>query len=154
MKEKNKQRLFSFGKVILFFLMYIGLILLVSIIYGRIFSGERFYDQLPVVLLQYAVGIFAIFLFVKIIDKENFILALGLSLKNHVKEFFVGGLVGVICIIIGFLTVIKLDFQQVEFSNYWIEKIDYFLIGTLLVLCSAIMEEIIFRGKLSKPQYL
>ena len=153
MQIKNKQRLFLLGKVILFLLTYIVLGFSTGIIAQNIFKGDRFYDQLPFDLLNYAITIFVLLLFVKIIDKENIVSGVGLSLKNHIKEFFSGGIAGVICIVIGFFIVIKLNFKQVEFSSYWIEKADYFLIGTLITMCSVIMEEVIFRGYILRKLY-
>ena len=146
MQLKHIQRLLLLGKIILFLITYVVLVFAVTTICQNIFPGRRFYEQLPVELFLYAVDIFVLVLFIKVIDKEKIVSAVGLSLKNHVKEFFIGGLAGAVSILIGFLIIIKLNFEQVGLSSYWIVKFDYFFIGTLLLLCSAIIEEMFFRG--------
>jgi len=141
----NKLRFLILGKVILFMLTYITLAVIIGVIAQSFLpTGNNFYSQVPFVIIQYAIPIFVLILFVKIIDKENVVSSVGLSLKNHVKEFFVGGFAGTVCILIGLLIIIGLKWSQFALSSYI--KIDYLLINAFLFMCVAITEEALMRG--------
>jgi len=80
-------------------------------------------------VLDFIVGIAVLLLFVKLIDKEKFS-AIGLNFRNHIKDFFTGGLFGMICIIIGSIIIIGKNYHQVEVN----ELIRFGLLGKFFCL--------------------
>ncbi len=132
------------GKVTLFTLIYTALSFLVVEIACDIFPGNLFYEQLPVLLLLDAVCILVLVLFIKVIDKENLVSFLNLSFKNHAKEFFIGGIFGAICILTGFLIIIKLNWDWIELSPN--TKIDHFFVSMLYTLFYVILSVAMSNG--------
>jgi len=144
MNIQNK-RLLLLGKVILFLVTFVVMLLLGSIIMEFIPRNQISTPLLFVIEGGFNILIvFAILaLFVKVIDKEKFISSDWFSLRSRVKEFFIGGLLGSICIFFGFLIIINLNWYQVEEAPLRIVFLLSSLFGTL---CGALLEEALFRG--------
>ena len=93
--------------------------------------------------LNILIGLIILVLFVKIIDREKIISSNWFSPINRVKDFSIGGLLGSICIFLGFLIIINLNWSQVE-TGYF--RLDYLLGSFFYFLCAAFLEELFFRG--------
>ena len=141
MYPENKQKLLLLGKVILAVITFCGLHLLCWFI-----PLDAVSTQLSFVVdggLNVLIGFVFLVLFVKLIDKEKLISSDWFSPKNRIKEFFIGGLFGSICILLGFLIIININWSQVA-TGYL--RLD-FLLGCLFsFLCGAFLEELFFRG--------
>ena len=141
MKIENKKRLLLLGKIILSIITFCGLDLLYdfipldSISTRLLFVVDGGFDIL--------IGLIFLVLFVKVIDREKIITSDWFSLQNRVKDFFIGGLIGSICIFLGFLIIINSNWNQVE-TGYL--RFDYLLGSLFLFLCVAFLEESVFRG--------
>ena len=145
MKTENKQRLFLLGKVILSIITFLVLKLLCLIVIGLI-PSNAISTRLSFVVfggLDILTGLIILTLFVGVIDKEKIIASDWFSLQNHVKDFFIGGLLGCIFIFLGFLIIINVNWNQVEIGYF---RLDYLLGSFFMVLCGAFLEELIFRG--------
>lgn len=145
MQVKSKQRLLLFGKIILFLITLIVLFLLCSIIL-EIIPRNEIYTPLWFLIeggFNLFIGFAILALFVKVIDKEKLIYSGWFSLKSRVKDFFLGGLYGSICVFIGFLIIINLNWHQVETAPL---RILFLSSSFLTLLCGAFLEEALFRG--------
>lgn len=83
-----------------------------------------------------------IWLFMKNVDKEKFI-NLGFQIKNRLKEFNIGIVIGGIIMSIGYLLLILLNeihFQKIIFD------IKEILLSIILYVIVAVMEEVLLRG--------
>ena len=146
MKTENKKRLFLFGKVILAIITSFVLGRLFSIVIEFIIPSNSI--STPILFLvggghQILTGLTFIVLFVKIIDREKIFTSNWFSPQNRVKDFFIGGLLGSICILLGFLMIINLNWSQVEIAPLRL----YFLLSSFFtLLCGAFFEELVFRG--------
>ena len=147
MQAINKQRLLLLGKIILFLITFIIIGLLCSIIIELI-PLNKICTPLSFVIYggtDLLIGFATLALFVKVIDKEKLISSDWFSLRSHVKDFFISGLFGGICILLGFLIIINLNWHQVETQPL---RMNYLLGSCFMVLCGAFLEEVIFRGYL------
>ena len=141
MKTENVQKLLLIGKIILSIITFYALhVLAENFPLGEVSTGLVFWVLGGSNIL---IGLAFLVLFVKIIDREKTITAAWFSPQRHVKEFFIGGLLGSICIMLGFLIIINFNWSQVEIGYL---RINY-LLGTLfLFLCVGFLEELFFRG--------
>ena len=146
MQTKNKQRLLLLGKVILSLITFLVVGFLCSIIMEFFIHRNEIYTPLLFVI-DGGINILTVFvtlaLFVKVIDKEKLISSDWFSLRNRVKDFFIGGLLGSICIFCGFLIIININWHQVETAPL---RLIYLLSSFFLILCGAFLEEALFRG--------
>jgi len=140
-----KQKLLLLGKVILSLIAFCILKLLSIIAISFIPSNAISTPLLFVILggLDILNGLVILVLFVKIIDREKIIDSEWLSLQNNVRDFFVGGVVGSICVILGFITIININLSQVEIESL---RIHFLLSSFFMTLCGAFLEELVFRG--------
>ena len=141
MNIENKKRFRLLGKVILSIITYCILHILCQFI-----PLDAVSTRLSFVVeggLNILTGLIFLALFVKVIDREEIITSDWFSPQNRVKDFFVGGLLGSICIFLGFLIIINLNWSQVE-TGYL--RLDYLLGCFFLFLCGAFLEELFLRG--------
>jgi len=143
MKTENKKRLLLLGKVILSIITFYSLhILFWSIPLDAVSTRLSFWVLGGINVL---IGFSFLVIFVKVIDREKLLFSDWFSPKNRIKEFFIGGLLGSICIFLGFLIIINLNWNQVA-TGYF--RLDY-LLGVLFYwLCGAFLEEVYLRGYL------
>ena len=146
MKSENKKKLFLLGKVLLAIITSFVLGNLISIFIEFIIPSNSI--STPISFLvggghQILAGLISIALFVKTIDIEKFFTSNWFLPKNRVKEFFIGGLLGSICIFLGLLIIINLNWSQVEIVPL---RLNYLLSSFFLLFCGAFFEKLVFRG--------
>ncbi len=99
-------------------------------------------QQLIIGVFDLAGTFLVLWIFMKLIDKENFI-KLGFQTKNRLKEFIIGIIIGLIIMVVGYFLLIHFEeifFTKVNFdSKELIMSIIIFTIG-------AVVEETLFRG--------
>lgn len=149
MQEKNKQRLLLLGKVTLFVLLDLVVVIL---LFDMNFIGEILPKTLPLPLYMVArggfyllIGFLLLFLFAKIIDKEKFISSKWFSLKNRWKDFLKGGLFGIVCILVAFIISAMSNWNNIEILFV---KISFLLSSFFMAFCIVLLEESVFRGYL------
>jgi membrane protease YdiL (CAAX protease family) len=139
----SKIKIILLGEVILFLLAIYALGFLLIPIIQKPF--EKIYTPLLFIvngILDLIIAILVFLLFVKIVDKET-LSSVGIQLKNHNREFLIGGLSGIICIIIGFVFIIGRNYQQIEIVPIRM----YYLLGCFIMfLLGAIQEELMCRA--------
>ena len=146
MKSENKKRVFLLGKVILAIITSFVLGMLFSIVIELIIPSNSI--STPILFLvggghQILTGLTFIALFVKVIDKEKIITSDWFSLKNSVKDFCFGGLLGCVCILLGFLIILNLNWSQVGIAPL---RLNFLFSSFFTLLCGAFFEEVVFRG--------
>jgi len=83
-----------------------------------------------------------LWIFMKYVNKEKFI-NLGFSIKNRLKDFNVGLILGAVIMIIGYLLLLflgEIHFKEIRFDGKEI------IISVLIFILVAFSEEVIFRG--------
>lgn len=89
---------------------------------------------------------FVVWLFMKFMDKENFV-QLGFQTKNRLPEFYFGIGIGALVMSTGYLLLLFLDeivFRSISFDG------KEMVISIFLFIMVAIMEEVLFRGYILK----
>lgn len=95
-------------------------------------------------MIYFAIGILLIYLFYHFVDKKNF-LTLGLSIKNHCLDFFNGGVIALVALLIG--TTVLYSFHQIHIEVVSLRPL--FLLSSLIsIFLIALLEEVYFRGYL------
>ena len=146
MQTENKQRLLLLGKVILSSIITLVALIVIDLIVFLFIPENAISTPLLFVVvggLNILAGLITIAMFVKVIDKEDIFTSDWFSLQNGVKDFFIGGLLGCICIFLGFLIIININWNQIEIAPL---KINSLLGSFFMFLCVAFFEELVFRG--------
>ena len=146
MQTENKKKLFLLGKVFLSIITLFAIGFLYSIVIDLIFPPDSISTPILFLVdggLHVLTGLTFIALFVKVIDREKIVTSDWFSLQNGVKDFFIGGLLGCICIILGFLIIVNLNWSRVEIAPL---RLNYLLSSFFMILCRAFFEELTFRG--------
>ena len=146
MQTENKQRLLLLGKVILSAITTFVVLRGLGLIVFWFIPENTISTPLIMVITggsYILAGLITIALFVKVIDKEAFFTSDWFSLQNGVKDYFIGGLLGCICILLGFLIIINLNWNQVEIAPL---RIRFLSASFFMFLCSTFFEELVFRG--------
>jgi len=143
MQTENKHRLLLLGKVILAIITFFVVKLLCLIVIGLIPSNAISTPLLFVVFggLDILNGLIILALFVKVIDREKTITSNWFS--PRVRDFFTGGFLGSICVILGFLIIINVHWNLVVIESL---RLNYLLGSFFMALCGTFLEELVFRG--------
>ena len=144
----------TIGRVFLFIISYFIIVGIFQYI-GSLIAGVDFTnleyeqnstEQLIISVFDLAGTFLIIWLFMKFVDKEDFI-ELGFQTKNRLKEFITGIIIGLIIMLIGYFILIYFEeifFIKVNFDfNELIKSI-------LLFTIVAIVEETLCRGYILK----
>jgi membrane protease YdiL (CAAX protease family) len=91
------------------------------------------------------IGFVLLFVFAKIIDKENFIFSKWFSLKNRCNDFFKGGLLGSVCVVIAFVVPAIVNWNKIAVIPF---EISLLLSSFFMMFCIVLLEECVFRGYL------
>lgn len=142
------------GRLILFIISYL-IIVGIFQYFGTLIAGTEFgnleyvetsTEQLIIRFFDLIGTFFIIWLFMKFVDKEQFI-ELGFQIKNRLKDFIVGLLIGLLIMTIGYFLLIyfkEIFFLKVNF------KLEELINSILLFTIVAIVEETLVRGYILK----
>jgi len=83
-----------------------------------------------------------LWIFMKYVDKESLI-NLGFQIRNRLKDFYLGFLVGFIVMILGFFVLWIFDQVNIEGTNFNLSEL---FISIAVFAIVAIVEEVLFRG--------
>ncbi|WP_343329317.1 type II CAAX endopeptidase family protein [Polaribacter staleyi] len=142
------------GRIFLFMISYfifVGIFqyfgtLIAGTEFGNLEYVETSTEQLIISFFDLIGTFFIIWLFMKFVDKEQFI-QLGFQTKNRLKDFIIGIIIGLIIMTIGYFLLIyfkEIFFLKVNF------KLEELIKSILLFTIVAIVEETLFRGYILK----
>ena len=146
MQTENKQKLLLLGKVILSAIITLVVLRVLGLIVFGFIPENTISTPLLIVIeggCYILAGLIIIALFVKVIDKEKIFTSDWVSSQNGIKDFFIGGLLGSICILLGFLIIVNLNWSQVEIAPL---RMRFLLASFFMFLCTVFFEELVFRG--------
>lgn len=142
------------GRIFLFMISYF-IIVGIFQYFGTLIAGTEFEnleyvetstEKLIISFFDLIGTFFIIWLFMKFVDKEQFI-ELGFQTKNRLKDFIIGIIIGLIIMTIGYFLLIyfkEIFFLKVNF------KLEELIKSILLFTIVAIVEETLFRGYILK----
>lgn len=134
-------------KIIFPFFIIVGIFQFIGMLIAKIdyknFDSDKTSEQHLIISFFGLLGTFLLlWIFMKYVDKEKFI-NLGFHIKNRLKEFNYGIVIGALIMISGYLLLIIIDqisFKKVVFNPKEI------ILTILIFLIVAFVEEMLFRG--------
>ncbi|TDT44702.1 hypothetical protein CLV90_1778 [Maribacter spongiicola] len=137
--------------IIIPYFLIVGLFQVAGAFVAGIPFGDRDFQetslqQLTMTFFSFLGTLFLVWLFMKYMDKQNFI-EVGLHIKNRKKDIIIGTLLGIVIMGIAYLGLIvskEIIFTAVKFD--FLELVYTISLFTLV----AILEEVLFRGYIQK----